>query len=136
MADVKASITWTGNGLTFDGGGVDGPRIRLDGSGSTGPSPMTTLLLAFGGCMAADIVDISMKGRTAMSGLAVSIEGDRAVEVPRRFTRVVMHITVQGADAADAPKFQRALELSREKYCSVLHTLKADTELEFKLELA
>ncbi len=136
MADVKASITWTGNGLTFDGGSVDGPRIRLDGSGATGPSPMTTLLLAFGGCMAADVVDISTKGRTTFSGLDVSIEGDRATEVPRRFTRVVMQFTVRGADAADAPKFQRALDLSQEKYCSVLHTLKADTVFEFKLELA
>ncbi|MEO5509330.1 MAG: OsmC family protein [Longimicrobiales bacterium] len=135
MADVSANISWTGESLTFEGGGANGPRIRIDGSGATGPSPLITLLLSFGGCMAADIVDISTKGRTQFSALEVAIEGDRATEVPRRYTRIAMRFTVAGANAEDEPKFQRALDLSREKYCSVLHSLREDIALEFNLEL-
>jgi putative redox protein len=137
MADLAAKITWTGNGLEFDGGtAAGGPRIRMDGGGTTGPGPMVTLLLAFGGCMGADIVDISTKGRTPMSGLEIDVEGDRAPEPPRRYTKIVMRFIVRGANAADEPKFQRALDLSREKYCSVLHSLRTDLDLEFRLELA
>ncbi len=136
MADVTATLAWAGEGLKFDGGATDGPQIRMDGSGVTGPSPMAVLLLAFGGCMAADIVDIASKGRTTMTGLDVGLEADRAAEPPRRFTRVVMRFTVQGANAADEPKFQRALDLSREKYCSVMHTLRSDIDLDFTIVLA
>jgi putative redox protein len=136
MADVAVNLSWSGSGLIFDGGAATGPQVRLDGMGVEGPSPMTTLLLAFGGCMAADIVDIATKGRTPFTGLDLAISGDRAAEAPRRYVRIVMQLTVRGAAAADAPKFERALALSREKYCSVLHTLRQDTDFEFRLELA
>jgi putative redox protein len=136
MADISVQLKWSGDGLLFDGGAVNGPQVRLDGNSVTGPSPMTALLLALGGCMAADIVDISVKSRTAISALDVTVEGDRATEMPRRFTRIAMRFIAHGVAAGDEPKLQRALDLSREKYCSVLHTLRPDLDIAFDLKRA
>ena len=135
MADVTVRLAWTGTDLQFDGGVAGGPQIRVDGNSATGPSPLSTLLLAYGGCMAADIVDITTKSRVGMSGLEVDVEGDRAADVPRRYTRIVMRFTARGVAAEDEGKIHRALELSREKYCSVLHSLREDMKLEFHLVL-
>ena len=136
MADVNVRLAWTGQGLQFDGGRDNGPTIHMDGGGDTGPGPMATLLLAFGGCMAADVVDISTKSRLPLTGLEVTVEGDRAPEPPRRYTRIVMKFVARGVAKEDEPKLQRALDLSQEKYCSVLHSLREDTAMEFHLELA
>jgi uncharacterized OsmC-like protein len=45
-----------------------------------------------------------------------------------------MHFTAAGLGEADAPKLERALELSRTTYCSVLHSLRPDAEVTFALE--
>jgi putative redox protein len=125
-----------GEGLVFEGGTANGPQVRIDGNSATGPSPLATLLISFAGCMAADIVDITTKSRVAISGLDVSVEGDRAADVPRRYTRISMQFVAHGVAAEDEPKLQRALDLSREKYCSVLHSLRTDIDFAFDLKLA
>jgi putative redox protein len=135
MADAAVVLKWAGSGLVFDGGADGGPQVRLDGDGIVGTSPMTTLLLALAGCMSADMVDIATKMRVQFDGLTTVVEADRAPAPPRRYTRIAMRFRVSGASAADEPKLQRALDMSRETYCSVLHTLRQDAEYDFQLEL-
>ena len=135
MSDVAVDLTWTGSGLQFDGRGAHGNTIRLDGNRETGVSPMETMLLALGGCTAADIIDIAGKMRVPITGLEVRLDGDRAAEPPRRYTRIRMVYRARGVAAADEDKIRRALALSEDKYCSVRHTLRADVELSSELEL-
>jgi putative redox protein len=59
-----------------------------------------------------------------LTGLRVSFSGDRAPEPPRRFTSLTLTFHVTGAVPAAA--IERAIALSREKYCSVWHTLRQD----------
>jgi uncharacterized OsmC-like protein len=42
---------------------------------------------------------------------------------------------VSGPAAADEPKVWRAIDLSRDKYCSVWHSLRQDMDLDVALEL-
>jgi putative redox protein len=133
MADVAVKLKWVGEGLQFEGGAVGGPVVRFDGNAKTGPSPLTTLLLALGGCMGADIVDISTKSRASIGGLDITVDGNRAADFPRRFTTISMKFTAHGVSDEDEPKLQRALEMSREKYCSVLHSLREDIAVDFSL---
>lgn len=134
MADQNVTLWWEGEGLRFRGGADRGPEVVVDGDGKAGASPMQHLLLALAGCMASDIVDIMNKSRAPLAALEVRLEGDRAPEPPRRYTQLRMHISAAGVSAADAPKLERALELSRETYCSVLHSLHPDAEVTFELE--
>jgi uncharacterized OsmC-like protein len=43
---------------------------------------------------------------------------------------------VDGPSEDDRPKLQRAIDLSREKYCSVLHSLRPDIDLDIRVELS
>ena len=54
------------------------------------------------------------------------LAGQRATEEPRRFTSITLHYTIAG----DVPseKVERAIELSREKYCSVWHSMRQDID--------
>ena len=135
MADVDVTLRWTGESLRFDGGGPDGEWIRLDGTKETGPAPMQALLLSVAGCMAADIIEILKKMRVPFEGLEIRVEGDRAAEPPRRFLRVRMVCETKGLGEADADKLDRAVALSRDKYCSVLHSLRPDMDFEIETVL-
>ena len=65
--------------------------------------------------------------------LRVEVEADRNADPPRYFKAVRMLFFVTGVAGADHAKFERALELSHEKYCSVLHTLRTDMTLSTRL---
>ncbi len=88
-------------------------------------------LLAFGlaGCMAVDVVHILGKMRAGLAALRVSVEGTRAEVEPRRFTRIVLRMELAGKELRPSD-IDLALSLSREKYCSVYHSLRTDIELD------
>lgn len=128
-------LRWTGEGDAFVGGTPDGPRITIDGSGASGPSPMETLLLSVAGCMGIDVLMILEKGRVTVESLEVGVSGVRADEPPRRFTSLHLEYRLSGPGSDDRTKVQRAIDLSRDTYCSVLHTLRPDLELEIDFRL-
>ena len=98
--------------------------IRLDSDGVEGPSPMQALAFALAGCMAMDLVHILKKGRHDMRGLKADLRGERAPDDPRRFTSIELKYTVTGDVPSDA--VDRAIQLSRDKYCSVWHSMRQD----------
>jgi putative redox protein len=108
-------------------GAIGDNRVVFDSAGVAGPSPVQTLAFALAACTAMDVVHILRKGRQALRGLKVSLTGQRAQDEPRRFTAIELHFTITG-DIADGP-VQRAIDLSRDKYCSVWHSMRQDIEL-------
>jgi putative redox protein len=74
-----------------------------------------------------DVVHVLRKGRHNLIGLTVGLVAGRAEEEPRRFTSAALQFTVIG----NVPKepIQRAIDLSRDKYCSVWNSLRQDIEL-------
>lgn len=135
MSDLKhVTLRWSGEDLVFEAGGAFGGSVTIDGNGGQGPSPMDALLLALAGCMAADIRTILEKSRVPLDGLEVSVGGERAAEPPRRYTRIEMVFRLSGPGHEDAAKVERAVALSRETYCSVMHTLRQDVEIDIRVE--
>jgi putative redox protein len=108
------------------GGAIGGNRVVFDSAGVAGPSPVQTLAFALSACMAMDVVHILRKGRQDLRGLKASLTGQRAQEEPRRFTAIELHFTITGS-IPDEP-VQRAIDLSRDKYCSVWHSMRQDIE--------
>lgn len=119
---TTATLTWT-HDLQFDARSGQTALI-IDSRGVAGPSPVEALALALAGCMAVDVVDIVTKGRHPLKALRATLEAERAPEPPRRFVKVGLHFTVTGDVPAAA--LDRALQLSRDKYCSVWQTLRQD----------
>ena len=135
MADSQIAVRWTGEGLRFEAAHAS-YTFKTDGDGVTAHSPVQTLLLALAGCMAADVIDIVTKMRMPISGLDVQVEGDRNAEPPRYFKRIRIRFVTRGVAEADRAKIERAVDLSHEKYCSVLHSLRKDIEISSELVLA
>lgn len=108
-------------------GGKSGDVVMtLDSGSDAGPSPMQALAFGLAGCMAMDVVHVLRKGRHDLRGMRADLTGQRADEEPRRFTAIALHYTVTGDVPAEA--VERAITLSREKYCSVWHSMRQDIE--------
>ena len=101
--------------------------MTLDSASTAGPSPMQALAFALAGCMSMDVAHVLRKGNTELRGLRADLTGTRAAEEPRRFTAIALHFSITG----NVPKarVERAIELSRDKYCSVWHSMRQDIEL-------
>ncbi len=109
--------------LVFSGrsGGV---AMTLDSASAAGPSPMQALAFGLAACMAMDVVHILKKGRHDLQGLRADLTAARAPEEPRRFTAITLAYTITGPVPDE--QIARAIALSREKYCSVWHSLRQD----------
>jgi len=131
-APLALELEWQG-GLRFRGttGGVS---LVLDSASEAGPTPVQALAFALAGCMAIDIVHILRKGRLEPRSLKVHLEAGRAPEDPKRLVSAHLHFVVAGDAPAD--KVERAIALSREKYCSVWHSLRPDIEFRASFEVA
>jgi putative redox protein len=115
-------LTWVGD-LTFSGTS-DRTSMTLDSAGLAGPSPMQALGFAIAGCMTTDVAYILTRGRHPFRALRSHLVADRAQDEPHRFVRMTLHITVEGEVPGDA--VERAIALSKEKYCSVWHSMRQD----------
>jgi putative redox protein len=130
----KARLQWVG-GMRFDAGPADGAHvIRVDGDNETGPGPMTTLLLAIAGCTGADVASILEKMRVRLQEFSIEIAGTRRVQEPRRYMSVHLVFRLRG-EGLDEPRARRAIDLSIQKYCSVMHSLAADLRITYELAL-
>ena len=88
----------------------------------TGLKPSDLLLLAAASCSAYDVVTILTKQREPLQGLEVTCSGEQQSDPPYQFTRLHLHYAFKGP--LDPQKVERAIQLSEDKYCSVINTLK------------
>jgi putative redox protein len=126
MAAAQVTLAWTGEGLRFEADHPSHNAFRTDGDGKTSHSPVQMLLLALAGCTGADVIDILKKMRLPISALEVVVEADRNAEHPRYVKAIHMRFSTRGVPAAERAKVERAIQLSRETYCSVSHSLRQD----------
>ena len=102
-------------------------ELALDGSQHAAPSPMQMLALSVAGCMAVDLVHIIQRSRRTLTGLEARFTGERSAEEPKRFLSIHLQFALTTDAAAD--QVERAIQLSREKYCSVWHSMRPDIDL-------
>jgi putative redox protein len=135
MGETKrVSLRWK-EGLRFVGGAPDGPVSMVDGDNTTAPGPMLTLLLAAASCSGSDVVLILKKMRVQLRDLRIDVTGERREQEPRRYTAIHFdyHLAGEGLDQARA---ERAVSLSVEKYCSVIHSLASDLAVTYAVTVA
>jgi len=130
VADPKAVVVldleWQG-GLRFTGRSGDVELTMDYQPGPGAPSPVQALAFALAGCMAMDVAVVLGKGRYDVRSLRARLEAERAPSDPRRLVKVDLRFAVTGDVPAD--RMDRALALSRDKYCSVWNSLRSDIEL-------
>ena len=126
-----AELVWKDE-LVFTGTSGE-TSLVLDSASKAGPSPMQALALGLAGCMSMDVVDILRKGRHDLRGLRATLVGRRAQESPKRFLAIELHFIVTGNVPID--QVERAVDLSRETYCSVWQSMRQDIELRVSAEV-
>ena len=128
---VVVALEWLGD-LRFRSrsGSV---AAELDGDSRAAVSPVQALAIALAGCMASDVVHILAKARLPPRSLTAQLVAERAAEDPHRLVKVQLRFSVAGDIPPD--RVQRAIDLSRQTYCSVWHSLRQDMEFTTSFEV-
>ena len=118
---MECTIKWL-DGMSFIAETGTGHIVAMDGAPEAGgrnlaPRPMELMLAGAGGCTAFDVVAILKKGRHAVTGCEVSLTAERAETDPKVFTHIHFHFRVTGK-GLKPEVVTRAINLSKEKYCS------------------
>ncbi|HET6923373.1 MAG TPA: OsmC family protein, partial [Anaeromyxobacteraceae bacterium] len=121
---VKATLAWDRD-LVFTGRTDRGYEIEFDAAQQWGCGPTESLLLSVAGCMAIDMVSFLGKMRCEIKTYRMDLTGRRNPTPPQRYTSIEMTIAVTGSGLTPG-KLERAVSLSRGKYCSVYHSLRPD----------
>ncbi len=121
---MDCTVRWLGQdaGMSFLAETGSGHAMAMDGAPEAGgrnlaPRPMELLLAGTGGCTAFDVVLILKKGRHDISGCEVQLMAERAESDPKIFTRIHFSFRISGRNLKPEA-VARAIELSKEKYCS------------------
>lgn len=91
------------------------------------------LLLAAAACSVYDVIEILTKQREPLQDLKVFCSGDQLPNPPYTFTKIHLHYQVKGA--VDEKKLARAIQLSEDKYCSVISTLRPSVPVSSDYEI-
>ena len=125
-------VTLTSDDLkTFQGSNVKEQGITLGNGNAVGP--MEGVLLSAAGCSTIDIVMILEKMRQPIESIEVQVEGTRQDAIPRIFTHMHLHYILKG-NLKDK-KVKEAVNLSIDKYCSVVIMLAKAVEISTSYEI-
>ncbi len=95
--------------------------------------PMELLLTSLASCSAIDIQSILIKQRQEILDFEIETIGHRVDEVPAVFDTIHLNITVKGN--IDASKLEKAIELTKEKYCSAYKMLSKSCEIIYEYKI-
>ena len=99
----------------------------FDGSGAAS-TPKELVLMALAGCTASDVIPILKKKRVPLQNLEINVSGVERNEHPKIFTDIHIEYIFYGEGISPAD-VERAIELSKTKYCSVSAILSASAKL-------
>jgi putative redox protein len=124
------------DGMAFLGESGSGHSVVMDGAPeyggrNIGIRPMEMLLIGLGGCTAFDVVQILRRGREQVTDCEIDVTSERAATDPKVFTAIHLKYRVTGRNLAPA-KVERAIELSKEKYCSASIMLGATAAITYE----
>jgi putative redox protein len=133
---MKTRIKWV-EGVSFVGETGSGHAVVIDGAPehggrNLGMRPMEMVLTGAAACTAFDVMLILKKGRQPVADCVVTAEAERAPEEPKVFTRIHLNYAVAGR-GLDARQVERAVQLSKEKYCSATIMLGQTAEITYEI---
>jgi len=126
------------DGMVFAGVGQSGEFTKIVSKpmdpDQQGTSPMELVLMGIAGCSGIDIVDMLEKMRISFERFEINVNGERAEEFPRVFTDIQVDYKFWGTDLPEN-RLRRAIELSMDKYCSVINMVNKVAKVTYTLEI-
>jgi putative redox protein len=117
---------------------IDDHIIQIDtveagGGHNKGPKPKALLLSALTGCTGMDVASILNKMHVQYSDFNLIAKADLTDEHPRVYSKIYLIYQIK-VKTEDQEKVQKAVNLSKEKYCGVSAMLSMVCPIEFTIE--
>ena len=109
--DLAFDIDLQGHKFTVDADEQYGGKNR-------GPRPKALLLSGLAGCTGMDVASILGKMQMPYDSFALEIDAEQGNEHPIVYTKIHTRYIFSGAEL-DLDKIEKAIKLSRDKYCGV-----------------
>ncbi|MEO5650557.1 MAG: OsmC family protein [Ginsengibacter sp.] len=124
----------SGMNFTVD---INGHKLEIDtdeagGGNNTGTRPKVLMLASLAGCTGFDIVSILNKMRVKFSEFSIKVDGHLTEAEPKTYDEVVINYTIK-VNKADEFKVEKAVKLSKEKYCGVSKMFESFAKVGFKI---
>jgi putative redox protein len=135
---LKTRVKWL-EGVSFVAETGSGHALVVDGAPEAGGRnigmrPMELFLAGAAACTAFDVVWILKRARQPVADCVVEADGERAPAEPKVFTRIHFKYAVAGR-GLDPKQVERAVRLSKEKYCSATIMLAHSAEITYEVRL-
>jgi len=135
---MKARVKWVEQ-VAFAVESGSGHAVVVDGAPeaggrNVGMRPMELVLAGAAACTAFDVVWILKRARQPVADCVVEAEAERAPEEPKVFTRIHLAYAVAGR-GLDPKQVERAVKLSKEKYCSATIMLAHSAEITYDVRI-
>lgn len=118
---------------------LDGHKITMDiekenGGNNKGPKPKPLMMAALAGCTGIDVVSILKKMKVKFVYFNLVIEAEMTESHPKVYEK--MHVIYEfKGNELNLEKIQKAVDLSREKYCGVSFMYKKAFELTYEIKI-
>ena len=135
---MKARVKWIGD-VAFVAESESGHAVVVDGAPEAGGRnigmrPMELVLAGTAACSAFDVVWILKRARQAVVDCVVDADAERATTEPKVFTRIHLRYRVTG-HGLDRHQVERAVRLSKDKYCSATAMLAKTAEVTYDVSV-
>jgi putative redox protein len=129
MKQDFASLEYAGNDF-FVGTTPSGHAqvIDINGQRSAATGPFELLTLSLGGCTGADVISVLKKKRQRVTAYKIEIRYTRRPDYPRSYERIEVKHIVTG-HAVEEHAVAHAVQLSTDKYCGVISTVRPTAEV-------
>jgi len=135
MKNDYASVEYAGNDF-FVATTASGHAqvLDIDGQRSAASGPFELVQIALAGCTGADVISVLKKKRQQVTSYRVEVRATRREEHPRSYQRIDVKHIVRGHGVSEKA-VEHAVQLSTEKYCGVISSLRPTVEIEATWEI-
>jgi putative redox protein len=116
-----------------------GHAVKMDSAASgaltTGPTPKELFLQSLAGCTMMDVALIIEKSRKHLEKFWVDVDAELCDSHPKTFKKIHLKYNFVCPDL-DENTVKRAIDISREKYCSIYNTIKDSVEITYSFEIS
>jgi len=135
---MKARVKWL-EGVSFVAETGSGHAVVVDGAPEAGGRnigmrPMELFLAGATACTAFDVIWILKRARQPVADCVVEADAERAPAEPKVFTKIHLTYAVAGR-GLDPAQVERAVRLSKEKYCSATIMLAHAAEISYEVRI-
>lgn len=128
----KINCSWEGQ-MKFKAIDEFGHEVLMDvgpsfGGNNEGFLPMPMLLVGLGGCMGVDVKMLLDKMRVEIENMNVEVIGETDDGIPKTYKEIKLKFYFKGNNL-NMDKLEKAIKLSKEKYCNVSAILSKSAKL-------